>query len=111
MRGDNHCVIEPIDAVDHDQRQMRKQNPATAFKSHGPRAPRPRSSGQSQPLHAMCARTNYRDHSQITLKRRALSPRSLTATSAWRRLMTQIARVMDINHLDTISPDAVHAAR
>ena len=27
------------------------------------------------------------------------------------RLMTQVARVMDINQLDTISPDVVHAAR
>jgi hypothetical protein len=27
------------------------------------------------------------------------------------RLMTQIARVMSINQLDTITPDAVHAAR
>ena len=25
--------------------------------------------------------------------------------------MTQIARVMDINHLETISPEVVHAAR
>ena len=27
------------------------------------------------------------------------------------RLMTQVARVMDINQLDTLDPDVVHAAR
>lgn len=27
------------------------------------------------------------------------------------RLMTQVLRVMDINHLDTITPDVVEAAR
>ena len=27
------------------------------------------------------------------------------------RLMTQIARIMGINHLDAITPDVVHAAR
>jgi len=28
MRGDNHRVIDPVDAIDHHGRQMRKQNPA-----------------------------------------------------------------------------------
>ena len=49
MRGDNHRVIDPSMPIDHHRRQMRKQNPATIFKSHRPRAPRPRTSGQPGP--------------------------------------------------------------
>ena len=49
MRGDNHRVADPVDAVDHHRRQLRKQNPATILRSHRPRAPRTRASGQPGP--------------------------------------------------------------
>ena len=40
MRLDHHHAVGPIDAIDHHQRQVRKQNPATALVSHRPRAQR-----------------------------------------------------------------------
>jgi len=41
MCGDNHRVVDPVDAVDHDRRQMWKQNPATALTSHSPESTTP----------------------------------------------------------------------
>lgn len=56
MRGDHHRAVDHVGPVDHQRRQPRKQNPATALTSHDLESTTP-SRPESPPAIRCCPRS------------------------------------------------------
>jgi hypothetical protein len=95
MRGDHHHVVDPINAIDHHRRQLRKQNPATALQSHRPRAPRRPASRKVRQNHLPRSTTHLGDSLQRLHTVNAAAP-ALELHERW-------LRVLGPDHPDTLT--------